>query len=147
MERLDKTQSVLPTSGPKPPRTRTLKNSNQSLVPLCFMLLPSYFKAKLQAQGFNPGNPHHERHALKALPRSALLGKHPVRRVGGAEGAPDRMSKEAGSGVRWSKLQHIPIAHSDFCAAIGASFIWYPHLSPFQGETLHWTIPRVKTLG
>src|ERR1700686_640557 len=39
------------------------------------------------AQGFNPGNYPIKVRPHKALPRSALLEKHPVRRVGGAEGA------------------------------------------------------------
>ncbi|MEA3162411.1 MAG: hypothetical protein QOE88_229 [Verrucomicrobiota bacterium] len=39
------------------------------------------------AQGFNPGNPQNGIRPHKALPSSALLEKHPVRRVGGAEGA------------------------------------------------------------
>jgi hypothetical protein len=29
--------------------------------------------------------------------------------------------------------------------AIGASFIWYPHLSPLQGESFILRVPRVKT--
>jgi hypothetical protein len=33
-----------------------------------------------------------------------------------------------------AQLSHVPIAHADFCAATDASFIWYPHLSPLQGE-------------
>jgi hypothetical protein len=37
--------------------------------------------------GFNPGNrPPRATRPHKALPSSALLEKHPVRRVGGAEG-------------------------------------------------------------
>jgi hypothetical protein len=40
------------------------------------------------AQGFNPGNrPSRATRPHKALPSSVLLEKHPVRRVGGAEGA------------------------------------------------------------
>ena len=45
------------------------------------------------------------------------------------------------------QLSHVPIAHSDFCAATGASFIWYPHLSPLQGEPFILRVPRVETLG
>jgi hypothetical protein len=45
------------------------------------------------------------------------------------------------------QLSHLPIAHSDFCAAKGASFIWYPHLSPLQGKPFILRVPRVKTLG
>ncbi|MEA3148566.1 MAG: hypothetical protein QOI53_4221 [Verrucomicrobiota bacterium] len=41
---------------------------------------------RTQPQGFNPGNPSKVVHPHKALPSSALLEKHPVRRVGGAEG-------------------------------------------------------------
>jgi hypothetical protein len=29
----------------------------------------------------------------------------------------------------------------------GASFIWYLHLSPFQGEPFILRVPRVETLG
>jgi hypothetical protein len=45
------------------------------------------------------------------------------------------------------QLSHVPVAHSDFCAAIGATLIGYPHLSPLQGEPLILRFPRVETLG
>jgi hypothetical protein len=45
------------------------------------------------------------------------------------------------------QLSHVPIVYSDFCAAIGASFIWYPHLLPLPGETFILRVPRVETLG
>jgi hypothetical protein len=33
------------------------------------------------------------------------------------------------------------------CAAIGARFVWYPHLSPLQGEPFILRVPRVSTMG
>jgi hypothetical protein len=42
------------------------------------------------AQGFNPGNRPPATRPHKALPRCALGEKHPVLRVGDAEGAADR---------------------------------------------------------
>ena len=41
-------------------------------------------------------------------------------------------------------MSHVPIAYSDFCAAIGASFIWYPDLSPYQGEPFFLRVPGLK---
>ncbi len=61
------------------------------------------------AQGFNPGNrPPRATRPHKALPRSALLGKHPVRRVGGAEGAPDRTCHQGGTGSDGTSQLRIP---------------------------------------
>ena len=45
------------------------------------------------------------------------------------------------------QLSHVPVAHSDFCEAIGATLIGYLHLSPLQGEPFILRIPRVETLG
>ena len=62
----------------------------QALVRLCIWTeAPATQGLQNSAQGLNPGDPQNKRFALKALPRSALLEKHPVRRVGGAEGARD----------------------------------------------------------
>jgi hypothetical protein len=36
---------------------------------------------------------------------------------------------------------------ANFRAAMGARLIWYPHLSPLQGEPFILLVPRVKTLG
>jgi hypothetical protein len=44
-------------------------------------------------------------------------------------------------------LQHVSIIYSNFCAAIGARFISWPHLSPLQGEPDILRVPRVETLG
>ena len=84
------------------------------------------------AQGFNPGNrPPRATRPHKALPRSALVEKHPSAGLEVLKGRQiERPNKaEAGPMVQ---LSHLPIARSDFCAAIGGSFIWYPHLSPLQ---------------
>jgi hypothetical protein len=103
--------------------------SNQVTLDLSPMPFPLFSGPKgLQnsAQGFNPGIVDQERCALKG------------RQI-------ERSNKaEAGSDVQ---LSHVPIAHSDFCPAIGASFIWHPRLSPLQGEPSIFRIPRVETLG
>ncbi|HEY6842224.1 MAG TPA: hypothetical protein VI114_13460, partial [Chthoniobacterales bacterium] len=43
------------------------------------------------SQGFSLGNISIDERPHKALPSSALLEKHPVRRVGGAEGAAEKL--------------------------------------------------------
>ena len=79
----------------------------------------------------------------RVQPRVSTLGiVHQEQRA--LKGAPDRTSKQGGSAVR---LSHVSIAHSDFCAATNASFIWYPHLSSLQGEPFIMRVPRVETLG
>jgi hypothetical protein len=76
-------------------------------------------------QGFNPGNRHPEWRALK------LKG---------------RQIEHTNNAKAGSKLSHVSIAHSNFCAAIGARFIWSAS-RPFRANSFILRALRVETLG
>ncbi len=85
------------------------------------------------------------RRGYRTQPKVSALGiVHQERRALKGRQIERPNKAEAGPMVQ---LSQVPIAHSDFCVATGASFIWYPHLSPLQGEPFILRIPRVETLG
>jgi hypothetical protein len=106
------------------------------------------------------------RKGYRIQPRVSTLGivHQELRALKGAQIERPNMAKRG----PMVQLSHVPIAHSDFCATTGASFIWYPHLSPpsapptrrsgvfptrryevtpCKGEPLILRVPRVETLG
>jgi hypothetical protein len=77
------------------------------------------------AQGFNPGN---------RPPRA-------TRPEGGARS--NVLSRR--SGARWSNCSRSQLRTLTFRRPSGASFIWYPHLLPYEGEPFLLRVPRVET--
>ena len=72
----------------------------------------------------------------RTQPRVSTLGiVHQTRRAlnGRQIARPNKV--EAGSTVQ---LEHVRIAHSDFCAAIGASFAWVPASLAPSGRTVYY---------